>query len=71
MSMIINPVRYLSTKDCEFTINGVNLAEMRRAKLRPIAKSLRVSAEGSKQEILLRVIGKLKVNGAPKELNDL
>ena len=71
MTMIINPVRYLSTKDCEFTINGVNLAEMRRAKLRPIAKALGVSAEGSKQEILLRTIGKLKVNDAPKELNDL
>lgn len=71
MGFINSQVRYLSTKDCEFTINGVNLAEMRRAKLRPIAKALGVSADDSKQAILLRIIGKLKVNGSPKELNDL
>ena len=72
MSMITNnPIRYLAPKDCEFTINGQNLVEMRRAKLRQIAKSLKVSADDSKQAILKRIIAKLKVNDAPKELNDL
>ncbi len=72
MSMITNnPIRYLGPKDCPFTIDGKNLAEMRRAELRPYAKKLQVSADGSKQAILLRVIGKLKVIGAPKELNEL
>ena len=72
MSMITNnPIRYLGPKDCPFTIDGQNLAEMRRAKLRLVAKSFDVSPEGTKQEILIRLIGKLKVSGAPKELNDL
>ena len=72
MSMITNnPIRYLGPKDCEFTINGQNLVEMRRAKLRLVAKSFGVSPDGSKQNILQRLIGKLKVAGAPKELNEL
>lgn len=65
------PIHYLAPKDCPFTINGQNLAAMRRAKLRQIAKSMGVSPAGSKQDILRKVIAKLKVTGAPKELNDL
>ena len=72
MSMITNnPIRYLGPKDCPFTIGGKNLAEMRRAALRLVAKSFGVDPEGTKQEILIRLIGKLKVADAPKELNDL
>ena len=66
-----NPIVYLGPKDCQFTKNGQNLAEMRRAVLRPIAKSIKVSAEGSKQEILRKIIAKLKVIDAPKELSDI
>ena len=66
-----NPVVYIAPKDCPFTINGENLAAMRRAKLRRIAKSLKVSADGSKQEILKRVIGRLKAADAPRELSDV
>ena len=65
------PIVYIGPKNCPFTKNGKNLAEMRRAVLRPLAKSLKVSAGGSKQEILKRVIGKLKVIDAPKELSDI
>ena len=72
MSMITNnPIRYLGPKDCPFTIDGKNLAEMRRSDLRPYAKKFGVSADGSKQEILQRLIGRLKVADAPKELNEL
>ena len=71
-NLIINtPIRYLSSKDCPFTIGGENLVTFRRAKLRQIAKSLQVSAADSKQDILKRIIGALKVSGAPSELNDL
>ncbi len=65
------PVVYLAPKNCPYSFNGQNLAAMRRAKLRQIAKALKVSPDGSKQEILKRLIGALGVAGAPKELNDL
>ena len=72
MGLVNNaPVRYISVKDCPYSIEGNNLAEMRRARLRKIAIAISVSAEGSKQDILKRVIGRLKASGAPKELNDL
>ncbi len=64
-------VHYMSAKECEFSIDGDNLAAIRRARLRTIAKALKVSPDGSKQEILKRVIGRLKSSGAPKELKDL
>jgi len=64
------PVVYLAPKNCPFSLNGQNLAAMRRAGLRHIAKSLDVSPDGSKQSILVRIIGKLKVIDAPKELSD-
>ena len=65
------PIVYLAPKDCPFSIDGQNLVEMRRARLRQIAKAIGVSAADSKQDILKRLIGKLKVAGAPKELTDL
>ena len=72
MTMITNtPTHYLGSKDCEFTINGENLVSMRRSRLRGYAKKFGVSPADSKQHILKRIIGKLKVAGAPKELIDL
>ena len=72
MNIVTNtPIHYLSSKECPFEINGQNLVTFRRAKLRQLAKSLGVSPDDSKQAILKRVIAKLKVTGAPKELNDL
>ena len=66
-----NPVNYIAPKQCPYSLNGENLAAMRRAKLREIAKKLKVSPDDSKQAILVRLIGKLKVMDAPKELTDL
>ncbi len=72
MSLVTNnPVNYISSRQCPYSLNGENLAAMRRAKLRQIAKSLKVSPDGSKQEILKRLIGALGVASAPKELTDL
>ena len=65
------PIHYLAPKECPFTIDGKNLVTFRRARLRQIAKSLNVSPDDSKQDILKRIIAKLKVTGAPKELSDL
>jgi len=70
--MITNiPVVYICPKQCPYTIEGVNLAEMRRAKLRTIAKKLKLSPDGTKQEILRRLIGRLAAAEAPSELTDL
>ena len=65
------PIVYISTTQCPFTWKGQNLAAMRRAELRPLAKGVKVSADGSKQEILRRLIGKLSVIDAPKELSEI
>ena len=71
MSIVTNtPIHYLGAKDCEFTLNGQNLVTFRRARLREIAKKLGLAPYDSKQPILKRIIGTLKVAGAPKELND-
>ena len=72
MNLVTNqPINYIAPKQCPYSLNGENLAAMRRAKLRQIAKSLEVSPDDSKQAILVRIIGKLKVMDAPKELSDL
>ncbi len=65
------PVVYLAPKQCPYSRNGQNLAAMRRAQLREIAKEVGVSPDDSKQAILKRLIGKLNVMDAPKELNDI
>ncbi len=65
------PINYISSRQCPYSFNGENLAAMRRAKLRLLAKELEVSPDDSKQAILVRLIGKLKVMDAPKELTDL
>lgn len=64
-------IHYLAPKECPFEINGQNLVTFRRARLRQIAKSMGVSPDDSKQAILNRIIAKLKVTGAPKELSDI
>ena len=65
------PVVYISVRDCPFTWKGQNLAAMRRAEIRPLAKGVKVSADGSKQEILKRLLGKLQAMDAPKELSEI
>ena len=72
MNLVTNqPINYIAPKQCPYSFNGENLAAMRRAKLRLLAKKLKVSPDDSKQAILTRLIGKLKVMDAPKELTDL
>ena len=65
------PIHYLSSKECPFTIGGENLVTFRRARLRQLAKAIGVSPAGSKQDILQKLIAKLKVTGSPKELSEV
>lgn len=64
-----NFVTYISAKQCPYSFEGKNLTEFRRAKLRKIAQAVKVNAEGSKNELLQRIIGKLNLIGAEKELS--
>ncbi len=63
--------KFLGVKDCPYTKNGKNLAEIRLAKLRPIAQSLKLNADGTKNEVLGLIIGKLQLLEAPQELSEL
>lgn len=63
-------VHYLGAKECPYTLNGKKLTELRRAKLRTVAKGLKVDPEGSKNEIVKRLIAKLNMIGADTEIGD-
>lgn len=68
--MITNkPIRFLCSRDCPYTLRGQNLATLRRARLRPIAIALGLEGEGSKNELLHRLIARLKAANADKELD--
>lgn len=67
--MKYNPtVHFISPRECPYTANGQNIAELRRAKLRKIAESIKVDSTGSKNEILGRVITRLRSLNSDKEL---
>lgn len=65
------PVHFMGVRECEFTVDGQNLVTLRRAKLRPLAKAMSLNPDGTKQELLRRLIGRLRSSGAPKELRDI
>ena len=63
---------YLAAKDCKYTLNGMNLFEMRKAKLRVVvAKPLGLDMEGTKNEVLGRCILALDRLEAPNEITEL
>lgn len=69
--MKYNPVtHFISSKECPYTVHGKNIAELRRAKLRKIAESIAVNAEGTKNDILGRVISRLRAMNSEKELTE-
>jgi len=61
---------FISPKDCPFTLNGKNLVELRRAKLRTYAKALGVDADGTKNEILGGLIVRLRSAEAESEISE-
>lgn len=69
--MQITNMNFLSSRDVKYFYDDVNLFEMRRAKLRLLARSMGLPAEGSKNELLQLLLGKLDSIGAPENLNEL
>lgn len=68
--MNVTTHQYIAAKNCPYTVEGTNLVELRRAKLRKIAEAVKVSPEGSKNDILHRLITKLRAMGSEKELTE-
>lgn len=64
-------LRQISPKDCLYTLNGRNLAEVRRTHIEKIANSLDLPFNTSKNEMLGLIMAKLDSLGADKELADL
>lgn len=62
-------VTYIPPKQCPYTVDGKNLTEFRRAQLRKVAQAVKVDADGSKNALLQRIIHKLNLIGANKELS--
>ena len=62
-------VHMISPSMCKYFLHGQNLAEIRRVKLAPIARALKVKADGSKNEMLGLMIGKLNAMGAETEIS--
>lgn len=62
-------VTYISPKQCPYSVDGKNLTEFRRAQLRKVAQAVKVDAEGSKNALLQRIISKLNLIDAPRELS--
>ncbi len=62
------PTHFIAAKDCPFTYKGQNLTELRRVKLRQIAKSLEIESNGPKNEILGLVINRLRAMESDSEI---
>ncbi len=56
--------------ECKYTLNGENIAAMRRARLRKIAQQFDLDAEGEKNDILRRIVAHLQAIEAPLELSE-
>lgn len=63
-------IRHIAQKDCKYTYNGTNLVEMRRAKLYPIARSLDISGEMSKNDLLIKLVAKLNALESADEITE-
>ena len=62
----------IGTRECQYTFNGINLANLRRAELYRLARALDLgSPDSSKNEMLLAMIAKLNMMSAEQELTDL
>lgn len=63
--------RYYADSTCPYTIDGVHLTSLRRAKLGPLAESLKVDPLLPKNEIITQLIAVLQKMEAPLEIGDL
>ncbi len=69
--MQITNQNFLSEKDVKYSLGGKNLFQMRRARLRLLAKRLGLPSEGAKNDLLRLVVAELDRKKAPNELQDL
>ena len=67
--MQFNTTHYIAAKDCPYTLNGENLAEMRRARLNKIAMALELGPLNTKNETLGAIMARLNAIEADKELS--
>ena len=68
--MQFNHTHYIAAKDCPYTWKGQNLTEIRRATPKKIAEALKVGGDGSKNELLQRIIVRARSLEAPEELTN-
>ena len=61
----------VGSPECPFRLDGKNLGEYRRARLRILAKRLDISADGTKVELLQRLIARLHQLQSPPEIGEL
>ena len=64
-------INFMSPASMPFRLNGKNLCEFRRAKLRIMAMGLELSPDGMKNDLLIRISDKLRMMDAPAELTEL
>ncbi len=62
---------YISPRECKYTLNGENIAGMRRARINKLAKSLKVEPKIPKYETLGAIMARLNTIEAPNELSEI
>ena len=60
----------INFRNCPYTLNGENIANLRRVEVQNLAAVLGIRGEFSKNQLLTRMIEKLAAVDAPKELSE-
>lgn len=60
----------INFRNCPYSFNGENLANLRRAQLQPIAAALGIRGDFSKNQLLTMMIGKLEAVNASAEISE-
>lgn len=58
----------INYRNCPYSLNGENLANLRRAQLQPIAAAVGIRGEFTKNQLLTRLIEKLSAMGASSDI---
>lgn len=68
-----NAQHYLAPKECKYTYRGENLVAMRKAKLRPLAKALKVELDDdpNHNELVQRIMKRADALDREPELADV
>ena len=69
--MKFNRTHFIGAKDCPFTLDGENLAEMRRARLNRIANRIKVEQKDTGNGTLGAIIVRCKSLKYPNELREV